>query len=219
MNQYAMISSPKSIFYQNYHRPKFLGTNIEQLPKIWRFYTIVTLSLQKYADRINGCSGYLKFGVDANNGKLVLKEVWFCRVRHCPVCQWRRSLKMRAMMYQNIEGVIQQYPSHRWVFLTLTVKNPHVTDLRATLDNMNKGWKRLIQSKRFDSVVDGFIRTTEVTRPRKQGQENEAHPHFHAMLLVKSTYFHGSHYINQAEWAEMWRKAMRLITCHKFIRR
>ena len=38
----------------------------------------------------------------------------------------------------------------------------------------------------------------------------EAHPHFHAMLLVKSTYFHGSHYINQAEWAEMWRKAMRL---------
>lgn len=168
------------------------------------------LEFTKYADRINGCSGYLKFGVDANNGKLVLKEVWFCRVRHCPVCQWRRSLKMRAMMYQNIEGVIQQYPSHRWVFLTLTVKNPHVTDLRATLDDMNKGWKRLIQSKRFDSVVDGFIRTTEVTRPRKQGQEMEAHPHFHAMLLVKSTYFHGLHYINQAEWAEMWRKAMRL---------
>ena len=36
------------------------------------------------------------------------------------------------------------------------------------------------------------------------------HPHFHAMLLVKSTYFHGSHYINQAEWTDMWVKAMRL---------
>ena len=36
------------------------------------------------------------------------------------------------------------------------------------------------------------------------------HPHFHAMLLVKSTYFHGSHYINQAEWTDMWIKAMRL---------
>ena len=35
----------------------------------------------KYADRINGCSGYLKFGVDADQGKLVLKEVWFCRCR------------------------------------------------------------------------------------------------------------------------------------------
>ena len=126
------------------------------------------LDFIKYADRINGCSGYLKFGVDADQGKLVLKEVWFCRVRHCPVCQWRRSLKMRAMMYQNIENIIQQYPSHRWVFLTLTVKNPHVTDLRSTLNEMNKGWKRLIQSKRFDNVVDGFIRTTEVTRPKNR---------------------------------------------------
>ena len=168
------------------------------------------LDFIKYADRINGCSGYLKFGVDADQGKLVLKEVWFCRVRHCPVCQWRRSLKMRAMMYQNIENIIQQYPSHRWVFLTLTVKNPHVTDLRSTLNEMNKGWKRLIQSKRFDNVVDGFIRTTEVTRPKKQGHEMDAHPHFHAMLLVKSTYFHGSYYIDQSAWIEMWMKAMRL---------
>ena len=38
------------------------------------------LDFIKYADRINGCSGYLKFGVDADQGKLVLKEVWFCRV-------------------------------------------------------------------------------------------------------------------------------------------
>ena len=163
----------------------------------------------KYAVRINGCSGYLKFGVDADNAKMVLKEVWFCRVRHCPVCQWRRSLKMRAMMYQNIQGVIEQYPSHRWIFLTLTVKNPHVTDLKSTLSEMNQGWKRLIQSKRFDSVVDGFIRTTEVTRPRKQGQEMDAHPHFHAMLLVKSTYFNRD-YIKQPEWVEMWAKAMRM---------
>ena len=35
------------------------------------------------------------------------------------------------------------------------------------------------------------------------------HPHFHAMLLVKSTYFNRD-YINQAEWTDMWIKAMRL---------
>ena len=124
MNQSCHDFESEINFYQNYHRLKFLGTNIEQLLKIWRFLYNRNLEFTKYADRINGCSGYLKFGVDADNGKVVLKEVWFCRVRHCPVCQWRRSLKMRAMMYQNIEGVIQQYPSHRWVFLTLTVKNP-----------------------------------------------------------------------------------------------
>ena len=164
----------------------------------------------KYADRINGCSGYLKFGVDADQGKLVLKEVWFCRCRYCTVRQWRRTLKMRAMMYQNIDKIIQSYPTHRWVFLTLTVKNPHVSDTRQTLKDMNEGWKRMIQSKRFKGVVDGFIRTTEITRPEKKAERMNVHPHFHAMLLVKSTYFHGSHYINQAEWTDMWVKAMRL---------
>lgn len=168
------------------------------------------LDFIKYADRINGCSGYLKFGVNPDQGKLVLKEVWFCRVRHCPVCQWRRSLRMRAMVYQNIEKIMSDYPSHRWIFLTLTVKNPHVTDLRSTIQEMNKGWQRLIQTKRFRDVVDGFIRTTEVTRPKKVGQEMDAHPHFHAMLLVKSTYFKGTNYIKQSEWVEMWVKAMRL---------
>ncbi|MBF7686621.1 protein rep [Acinetobacter sp. B10A] len=165
------------------------------------------IEFTKYADRINGCSGYLKFAV--SDGKLVLKEVWFCRVRHCPVCQWRRSLKMRAMMYKNIDRVIQEYPAHRWVFLTLTVKNPHVKDLKSTLNLMNKGWKRLIESNRFENVVDGSIRTTEITRPKKKNEQMEVHPHFHAMLLVKSTYFNRD-YIKQADWIEMWSKAMRL---------
>ena len=75
---------------------------------------------------------------------------------------------MRAMMYQNIDKIIQSYPTHRWVFLTLTVKNPHVSDTRQTLKDMNAGWQRMIQSKRFKGVVDGFIRTTEITRPEKK---------------------------------------------------
>ena len=168
------------------------------------------IEFEKLADRINGCSGYLKFGVNPEGGALVLKEVWFCRVRHCPVCQWRRSLRMRALMYKNIESVMNSYPSHRWIFLTLTVKNPHVTDLRSTLKEMNAGWQRLRQTKRFESVVDGFLKATELTRPRYKGQEMHAHPHFHVMLLVKSTYFKGTSYIKQSEWTEMWIKAMRL---------
>lgn len=165
------------------------------------------LGYVKYAQRINDCSGYLEFA--AIDGKLVLKKAWFCRVRYCGTCQWRRSLKVRAMMYKHIDRVICQYPSHRWIFLTLTIKNPHVKDLKQTLKEMNAGWQRLIQTKKFKSVVDGFIRTTEITRPQIKGREMEVHPHFHAMLLVKSSYF-ARDYIKQTEWTEMWIKAMRL---------
>ena len=33
-----------------------------------------SVELSKYADRINGCSGILKFGVNPDQGKLVLKH-------------------------------------------------------------------------------------------------------------------------------------------------
>ena len=47
---------------------------------------------------------------------------------------------MRAMMYQNIDKIIQSHPARRWVVLTLTVKNPHVSDTRQALKEMNASW-------------------------------------------------------------------------------
>ena len=67
-------------------------------------------------------------------------------------------------MFQQLPKIQELYPTHRWVFLTLTVKNPPVTELRDTLKHMNDSWQRLIQTKRFKSGVAGFLRTTEVTR-------------------------------------------------------
>ena len=110
-------------------------------------------------------------------------------------------------MFQQLPKIQELYPTHRWIFLTLTVKNPPVTELRDTLKQMNDSWQRLIQTKRFKSGVAGFLRTTEVTR----GNDGEmmAHPHFHALLLVKPQYFQGKYYIKQGDWVEMWAKALR----------
>ena len=109
-------------------------------------------------------------------------------------------------MFQQLPNIQERFPTHRWVFLTLTVKNPPVTELRDTLKHMNDSWKRLIETKRFKSGVAGFLRTTEVTR----GNDGKmmAHPHFHALLLVKPSYF-TINYIKQGDWVEMWAKALR----------
>src|SRR5256714_381248 len=67
---------------------------------------------QRYAVRVEQCSQVLEFARDpprqsgqqqaTHNGrpKLTLKNAWFCRVRHCPVCQWRRSLMWQAKVYR-----------------------------------------------------------------------------------------------------------------------
>src|SRR4051812_2931855 len=58
---------------------------------------------QRYATRVEACSQVLEFARDPPAGsgkqKLKLKNAWFCRVRHCPVCQWRRSLMWQAKVY------------------------------------------------------------------------------------------------------------------------
>lgn len=162
---------------------------------------------QRYADRIDFCSQFLDFKLVPDNErgllKLKLNSARFCRVRHCPVCQWRRSLMWKAKVYKILPKVVEAYPTFRWLFVTLTVRNCKITELRETLQWMNKSWQRLVQRKQFPAI--GFIRSTEVTR----GKDGSAHPHFHCLLLVRSGYF-GKNYMKQSEWVELWRQCLRI---------
>lgn len=161
---------------------------------------------QGYADRIQECSKLLGFALKAQDSgelKLKLQQSKFCRVRHCPVCQWRRSLMWRARFFTAVPKVLEAYPKGRWVFLTLTVRNCPLKELKTTIGEMNKAWKRIVQRKSFPAL--GFVKSVEVTR----SAIGEAHPHFHVLMLVPSSYF-GGHYIKQEEWREMWQSALRV---------
>jgi hypothetical protein len=68
---------------------------------------------------------------------------------------------------------------------------------------MNESWQRLSQRKEFPAL--GWLRAIEVTR----GRDGNAHPHFHALLMVNSNYFAKS-YITQKRWRELWRESLRV---------
>ena len=166
------------------------------------------VDFERYAARMADCAGVLRFGWVENHltgeNSLSLREAHFCRVRHCPVCQWRRSLMWQARFYQSLPKLVEQYPKARWVFLTLTVRNCLVEDLRDTLKAMNGAWQRLIKRREFKPVL-GWVRTTEVTR----GADGSAHPHFHALLMVPPSWF-TTHYVKHARWVKLWSDVMRL---------
>jgi plasmid rolling circle replication initiator protein Rep len=160
-----------------------------------------------YHDRISRCAQVLFFGsrLDDQGQKAIrLKSAFFCRVRNCPVCQWRRSLMWKARLLQALPLLERDYPKACWIHLTLTVRNCPITSLRGTLTLMNSAWKRLSQSKKFPAI--GVFKSLEVTR----GKDGSAHPHFHVLLLVNSSYFKGTSYISHENWVEMWRKALRV---------
>lgn len=161
---------------------------------------------EDYSLRVRECSQLLGFGLtlqEDNTMKLRLKNAKFCRVRHCPVCQWRRSLMWKAKAYQVLPRIVENFPTHRWLFITLTLKNVPITELKNTLAKMNQGFGRMVKLKKFPGV--GWLRSTEVTK----GRDGNAHPHFHCLVLVSRSYF-GRNYLNKTEWIEMWQKSMRL---------
>lgn len=163
---------------------------------------------ERYAERVHQCSGLLFFGqaADPETGllRLRLRKAEFCRVRHCPVCQWRRSLMWQARFHQSLPALQAEYPKARWMFLTLTVRNCPIGELRDMLKAMNDGWNRMRLRKEF-KPVQGWIRTTEVTR----SENGEAHPHFHALLMVPPSMF-AKDYVPQKRWVELWRDCARL---------
>lgn len=162
---------------------------------------------ERYAERMSLCSELLQFvltATDDDSIRLKLRSASFCRVRHCPVCQWRRSLTLKAKAHKILPKITLDYPSHRWLFLTLTQRNVPIIDLRETLIQMNSAFQRMSQRVAFPAV--GWLRSTEVTR----GQDGNAHPHFHCLLMVPAGYFSGKKYLNQAKWVALWRDCLRV---------
>lgn len=165
----------------------------------------------KWADRMGACADFLKCrpDIDKETGEFLLKlmQVYFCHCRHCPICSWRRSLRDMAIFLTRLPQILSEYPKARWVFMTLTVPNVPIESLREELGLMSKAWHRFVKRKEF-MQVKGWIRKTEVTCECKR--KGYAHPHFHCLLMVSSTWFRGDKYVKQSRWAEIWGECMKL---------
>lgn len=162
--------------------------------------------LEKYSQRINDCSKWLQFafyGLDDGSTSLKLFNARFCRVRLCPVCQWRRSLMWLARFFKILPQFQADHPRVQFLFLTLTVKNCQVDDLRETIVWMNKSWEKLTKRKCYPAIAS--IRSLEITR----GQDGSAHPHFHCLLAVTPAYF-GRGYLTQEKWTDLWQSCLKV---------
>ena len=184
------------------------------------------------SERLKDCGDVLTFR-RYTDGDLQLHAMKSCRVRLCPICAWRRSLKI----YHQVEQVMAHLSESRlaYIMLTLTVRNVDGNGLSDAIRELLKGWNRLTRTKPFAKVVKGWFRSMEVTHDinpvitkklyakKKEyfskrglyiGEENpnynHYHPHLHVLLAVSKKYFKSRNYLSQARWAELWANAMKL---------
>ena len=152
------------------------------------------------------CGNNLLFSVNDKNEKR-LKGANFCRLRTCPMCNWRKSLKMFGQTNKIANIILEQLPTTRFLFVTFTVKNCSAEKLEETINLMNQGFKDLTNKNRKISCsaklkdnLLGYMRAMEVTY---NSDKDTYHPHIHCIFAVKAQYFTRG-YIKKSEWQEIW---------------
>ena len=164
----------------------------------------------KKAERCDKCGTFLAYLIRKHllteEQRRTLESGNFCGSKWCPMCAMNKQRKLA----NDLKSILKQIEAlHRvkYVFLTLTVKNPPIMALKDTLKAMNKAFKLLTLSEEFSSSVLGYIRALEALGGNTQA--GEAHPHFHCLLVVKPSYFKNN-YISQARWSELWQRSLKV---------
>ena len=191
---------------QPFNEPKFTEHKLQTNDIIIKFYET---GFTKESEKIKQCGNFLEFIFKEHQitkeNKKKLANANFCKNRFCPVCSWRRTRNITGQLKEAFTA-IQEKEKIATLFLTLTVNNPDVKDLKSAIAKMNKAFKRMSETKRFKNAILGYFKSIEILGDKTP--KGQAHPHFHILLVVDTKYFSSRNYINKAEWTEMWKKAL-----------
>lgn len=165
---------------------------------------------EKKAMRLRDCANILTYRV-YDDGQKRVDSINSCRIRLCPICAWRRSLKV----FYNTQKIIEYLNNkqqYSYIFLTLTMRNCKADELNDTLDLVFKSWNRFMQLDSLKSAVKGWYRGLEITHNCDYNSESydTYHPHIHCIFAVNKSYFTSKNYISQEKFSKLWAQSARL---------
>lgn len=195
-------------------------------PRPWRAYKMANelLSMayqsinENKAERLKWCCKTIEADCRKDTGELV-RIVGFssCRVRLCPLCAWRRSLKnfwntIKIVKWLQANQSRPEVGKFSYIFITLTVKNCRGDDLSGTIDDLFSAVKRLYERNEVKKAWLGMVRNLEVTHniDVKSKDYDTFHPHFHMIVAVRPSYFTSRNYISQKRLQKLWKECLRV---------
>jgi plasmid rolling circle replication initiator protein Rep len=180
------------------------------------------------ADRLHDCASVLVFNQLEKDSleRLQLDHMTSCRVRLCPMCAWRRTLKIGSharKIFSYLETDAKYKDKYTYLFLPLTVPNCVGEELSNTIDWLMLSFARLMDRIEVKRVVHGWYRGLEVTHNHVVGSKsyNTYHPHFHVILVVEKSYLDKQDasrgYITQSQWQRLWGESLGWFKHQKFM--
>lgn len=155
--------------------------------------------------RLEKCGDFLEFVLSDDGMKLYNAN--FCRVRLCPMCQWRRSLKVYGQMTKVFHALSDDYVV---ICLNLTVANCKKDELGSTIDLMSDAFHKMLNYKEIKNAVKGYYKATEITHNlyKKSKDYDTFHPHYHCLLVVDKGYFKSKDYLSKNDFVRLWKLAL-----------
>lgn len=192
------------------------------------------IGYEKKAERVSDCGTLLDVGVyeEVDGTKTAsLRHANFCKDPLCPMCAWRKSLKIFNQTYKCAEILQRNYD---FVFVTLTCANCKADKLSETFDLLSKAYGKLMRRKKLQ-FVKGAFKALEVTYDNHKyitkkmyydrqdyyksrglyiGDPNPNyeyfHPHIHAIWVVEKGYFSSDDYLDIEDLVKIWQKCLKV---------
>lgn len=229
-----MHAAPTAVHGPSAHR--VIVDPLAELARHRRYNRPVAMALQTdhetrdVGQAIANCSQRLalEFALEGEHlGPAQLRGAALCNRRLCPFCEWRRTRAWRARLISGLEAFMEDHSGWSAVFLTLTVRNCQMHELRDAVRHLHQSYMRLTKVSGFPT--DAWMRRTEVTvqmhptepfGPSRGAQAEKVpvvgggsprglHPHLHCLLLVRPSYW-SRDYKKQLWWQQQWQMAARL---------
>lgn len=145
--------------------------------------------------RLLACGSYVGMQYD-DAQRLRVTEACFCRARMCPMCAWRKSLRAFVVMQDMVAAML----GYDYILCTVTVPNVVGSDLGDEITRMYRRWRDMVKQPEMRAWC-GWLRSTEVTYSPARG---DYHPHIHALVAVKPTYWKSRAYVSQETAQRLW---------------
>lgn len=124
----------------------------------------------------------------------------FCRERICPMCQYRRSMKLFAEMLKCAE--LMENDGYRFIHIVLTIPNCTHSELNDTVDILYKSFGKFMKYKSVKKAFKGSLRALEISY---NAGNCTFHPHLHCLFAVKKSYFNDSKvYLSYEKIRSIW---------------
>lgn len=152
--------------------------------------------LMTVADKMHDCGTQVDLAID-ENGMVNVVGGRFCRQRLCPMCQWRRSLRLSILM----EDAMSHLEKYDFLHVVLSRPNCSAEELKSEIQTLYSAFNSLMKKPEIKKAWKGAYRTTEVTYNEDL---RSYHPHLHILVAVRPSYFTSRFYISHNALNVLW---------------